>query len=140
MNIRLATKNDLYRIAEMTKDLTVHLGAFEWTVENHLKHITRRFNNAQYIHIVAESNKEIIGFTGAEQKNKRTAYMLKGYVEPKQRKKGVMRMMEAKLIEILKEKGIARLDLKVDPNNKEGINTWTALGYETISETRRKMI
>lgn len=140
MNIRLAKENDLLRIAEMTKDLTVHLGAFEWTVENHLRHVTRRFMNVKYIHIVAEDNNEIVGFTGAELKSKRTAYMLKGYVEPSQRKKGVMRLMEAKLTELLKEKGVTKIDLKDDPNNTEGINTWKALGYESISETRRKLI
>lgn len=140
MEIRLAKENDLRRIAEMTKDLTVHLGAFEWSVENHLKHINRRFNNEKFIHIVAEIDNEVVAFTGAEIKSKHTAYMLKGYVETTFRKRGIMRRMETKLIELIKEKGINKLDLKVDPNNKEGLNTWTALGYKTISETRRKMI
>ena len=140
MEIRLATKDDLYRIAEMTRDLTLHMGAFEWTVENHLKHVKRRFSNLRYIHIVAEQDNKIIGFTGVELKSKRTAYMLKGYVEPQYRKKGVMRKMEAKLIEILKEKGVTKVDLKVDSNNHEGKSTWTALGYKTIRETMRKQI
>ena len=140
MEIRLATKDDLYRIAEMTRDLTLHMGAFEWTVENHLKHVKRRFSNLRYIHIVAEQDNKIIGFTGVELKSKRTAYMLKGYVEPQYRKKGVMRKMEAKLIEILKEKGVTKVDLKVDSNNHEGKFTWTALGYKTIRETMRKQI
>lgn len=140
MEIRLAKNDDLQRIAEMTKDLTIQLNSFEWSVENHLKHVIRRFNNEKYIHIVAEIDNEVVGFTGAELKSKRTAYMLKGYVEKIHRKKGIMRRMETQLIELLKEEGINKLDLKVDPNNKEGLNTWTALGYKTISETRRKII
>ena len=138
--IRFATKDDLYRIAEMTRELTLHLGAFEWTVENHLKHVKRRFSNQRYIHLVAAQGKRIIGFTGAELKSKRTAYMLKGYVEPSYRKQGVMRQMESKLIEILREKGVSKIDLKVDSKNQEGKSTWIALGYETIRETMRKKI
>ncbi len=140
VEVRLATKNNLYRIAEMTRALTIHLGAFEWTVENHLKHVTRRFLNPRYIHIVAVKGKEIIGFTGAELKSTRTAYMMKGYVEPQHRRKGVMCLMEAMLIETLKKKGINKIDLRVDSNNKEGKNTWVALGYKTIKEVMRKQI
>jgi ribosomal protein S18 acetylase RimI-like enzyme len=140
MEIRSATKNDFYRIAEMTRDLTLHMGSFEWTVENHLKHVKRRFSNPAYIHLVAFIDDKIIGFTGAELKSKYTAYMLKGYVEPSFRRKGVMRKMEARLIEILKEKGVIKVDLKVDSNNREGKSTWTALGYKTIRETMRKQI
>jgi ribosomal protein S18 acetylase RimI-like enzyme len=140
MEIRFATKDDLFRIAEMTRDLTVHMGAFEWTVENHLKHVKRRFSNPRYIHLVAIIDCNVIGFTGAEQKSKRTAYMMKGYVEPSFRRKGVMQNMEAKLIEILRDKGVNKIDLKVDTDNKEGKNTWVALGYKTIRETMRKQI
>lgn len=140
VKIRLATKDDLYRIAEMTRDLTLHMGAFEWSVENHLKHVTRRFSNPRYIHLVAVWNKTIIGFTGAELKSTRTAYMMKGYVEPEYRKKGVMRLLEAELVKILKQKGVNKIDLKVDSDNKEGKNTWVALGYRTIRETMRKEI
>ena len=140
MENRFATKDDLYRIAEMTRDLTLHMGAFEWTVENHLKHVKRRFSNPRYIHLVAIIDGKIIGFTGAELKSKRTAYMMKGYVDPSYRRKGVMRQMEIKLIEILREKGVSKIDLKVDSNNKEGKSTWIALGYKTIRETMRKQI
>lgn len=140
MEVKYATEKDLYRIAEMTRALTVHLGAFEWSVENHYKHVKRRFENSRYIHLVALCNNKTIGFTGAEFKSKRTAYMLKGYVEPKFRKQGAMRLMEAKLIEILKEKGVNKIDLKVDASNENGVKTWSALGYKTISETRRKHI
>jgi ribosomal protein S18 acetylase RimI-like enzyme len=140
MEIRSAAKNDLYRIAEMTRDLTLHMGAFEWTAENHLKHVKRRFSNPVYIHLVAVADDKIIGFTGAVLKSKHTVYMLKGYVEPSFRRKGVMRKIEANLIEILKEKGVVKVDLKVDSNNNEGKSTWTALVYKTIRETMRKQI
>lgn len=123
MKIRIAKEKDLFRIEEMTKALTIHLGAFEWTVDNHLKHIKHRFMDERYIHIVAEDTNEIVGFTGAELISKRTAYMLKGNVEPCHRKKGVMRLMEGKLIKLLQEKGVKRIDLKVDPNNNEGLKT-----------------
>ena len=138
--IRYATKDDLQRIAEMTSDLTLHLGSFEWTVANHLKHVKRRFSNQRYIHLVAVQNNRIIGFIGAELKSKQTAYMLKGFVEPSFRKKGVMRDMESKLIEILRKKDVSKIDLKVDSQNQEGKATWMALGYETIRETMRKTI
>jgi ribosomal protein S18 acetylase RimI-like enzyme len=140
MEIRFATKGDLYRIAEMTRALTLHLGAFEWSVENHLKHVKRRFANTRYVHIVAEQNNSIIGFTGAELKTKRTAYVLKGYVEPSYRRKGVMRKLESKLIDSLREKGVSKIDLKVDSSNQEGKTTWVALGYKTIRENMRKQI
>ena len=140
MKIRHATEGDLSRIAEMTRSLTLHLGAFEWTVENHLKHVKRRFSNSRYVHLVAVEDDQIIGFTGAELKSKLTAYMMKGYVEPSYRRRGVMRQMEDKLVEILRERGVSTLELKVDSNNREGKSTWVALGYETIRETMRKQI
>lgn len=140
MEIRYATEGDLFRIAEMTRALTLHLGAFEWTVENHLRHVKRRFSNPKYIHLVATEDDKIIGFTGAELKSKRTAYMMKGYVEPIYRRRGIMRQMEGKLVEILRERGVSKIDLKVDSNNHEGKSTWVSLGYETIRETMRKQI
>ena len=140
MEVQFAAKGDLIRIAEMTRALTLHLGGFEWTVENHLKHIKRRFSNPRYTHIVTEQDNRIIGFTGAEIKSKHTAYMLKGYVEPSYRRKGIMRKMESKLIRILQEKGVSKIDLKVNTENREGKTTWVALGYKTVSETMRKQI
>ena len=65
---------------------------------------------------------------------------MKGFVELEYRKSGVMRLMEAELIKILKQKGVNKIDLKVDSNNKEGKSTWVALGYKTIRETMRKEI
>jgi len=32
MEVGLATKDDLYRIAELIRILTIHMGAYEWTV------------------------------------------------------------------------------------------------------------
>ncbi len=138
MVIRCATEQDLPRIAEMTRDLTVHMGAYTWAVDKHLKHVRRRFENSRYIHIVAELDHSIIGFTGVELKTKRTAYMLKGYVEPSCRRTGVMRAMEKRLTEILRELGISKLDLLVDSGNREGRSTWVALGYQSVRETMRK--
>jgi ribosomal protein S18 acetylase RimI-like enzyme len=140
VKIRLANEDDLYRIAEMTRALTLHMGAFEWSVENHLKNVKRRFSKPRYIHLVAVLDNNIIGFTGAELKSARTVYMMKGFVEPQYRRAGVMRQMEAELIKILKQKGVNKIDLKVDSDNKEGRNTWVALGYKTIRETMRKEI
>jgi ribosomal protein S18 acetylase RimI-like enzyme len=82
----------------------------------------------------------IVGYIGAELKSKRTAYLMKGYVEPSHRRKGVMRRLEGKLIEILREKGLSKVDLKVESKNKEGKATWNALDYSTIRETMRKQI
>jgi ribosomal protein S18 acetylase RimI-like enzyme len=140
MDVRLATRDDLYRIAELTRLLTVHMGAYEWEVENHLKHVTRRFNNSRYIHIVAVADGKVIAFTGAELKSGKSAYMFKGFVEEAYRRRGVMRVMEARLIEILRERGVNKIDLLVDTDNPEGRSTWIALGYKTIRETMRKYI
>ena len=140
VRIRTAAQDDLVRIAEMTRDLTIHHGAFQWSVRNHLIHINRRFSNPRYIHIVALVNNEIVGFTGAELKSTKTAYMLKGFVEPDFRRKGIMRKMESKLEDILREKGIAKLNLKVNSNNEEGKSTWKSLGFKTVQESMRKQI
>jgi ribosomal protein S18 acetylase RimI-like enzyme len=140
MDIRYAVEEDLLRIAEMTRALTLHLGAFEWTVENHLRHVKRRFSNSRYIHLVAVEDDEVVGFTGAEMKSGRTAYMMKGYVEPAYRRKGVMRLMEVKLVEVLRDIGVSKIYLKVDTSNQEGKSTWVALGYETVRETMMKRI
>jgi hypothetical protein len=53
MEVRFATEGDLLRIAEMTRALTIHHGAFEWTVESHLKHVRRRFSDPRYLHLLA---------------------------------------------------------------------------------------
>lgn len=94
IKVRVAKEDDLVTIAEMTRDLTIHHGAFQWSVENHLKHVKRRFFNPRYIHIIALVNYEIVGFSGAEIKSSKTAYMLKGFVEPDFRRKGIMRQIE----------------------------------------------
>ena len=138
--IRTAKKDDLVRIAEMTRDLTIHHGAFQWSIENHLKHIKRRFSNPRYFHIVATVHNKIVGFTGAELRSSKAAYMLKGFVEPSFRRKGIMRQLENRLEDILKEKGITKLDLKVNSNNEEGKSTWKALGFKTVQESMRKQI
>lgn len=140
VKMRFATEDDLIIIAEMTRDLTRHIGAFEWTIENHLKHVKRRFCNPRYIHLVAVEDEKTVGFTGAELKSKRIAYMIKGYVKPSYRRKGIMRQMEEKLVEILQKKGVSKIDLKVNSNNQEGKSTWIALGYKTIRETMQKQI
>jgi len=140
VRIRNAVKDDLVRIAEMTRDLTIHHGAFQWSVENHLKHIRRRFSNPKYIHIVALVDNRIVGFTGAELKSTKTAYMLKGFVEPDFRQKGIMRQMESRLEDLLREKGVTKLDLKVNSNNEEGKSAWKALGFKTVQESMRKQI
>lgn len=140
IKIRSAITDDLLRIAEMTRDLTIHHGAFQWSVENHLKHVKRRFLNSRYIHLVALVNEKIVGFTGAELKSTRTAYMLKGFVEPNFRRKGIMCKLEKNLEKILKKRGITKLDLKVNSSNKEGKLTWSALGFKTIQETMRKQL
>ena len=62
----------------MTGDLTLHMGAFEWTVESGLRHVKRRFANPKYIHLVAIIDDDVIDFTGVEMKSGRTAYMMKG--------------------------------------------------------------
>jgi GNAT superfamily N-acetyltransferase len=107
MKIRFATEHDLYRIAEMTRDLTHHIGAFEWKVENHLRHIKRRFASARYIYLVAVEGKVIVGYIGAELKSKRTAYLMKGYVEPSHRRKGVMRRLEDSNNSLQQRRGIS---------------------------------
>lgn len=140
VTVREATEDDLVRIAEMTRDLTLHHGAFQWSVDNHLKHVKRRFFNPRYIHLVADLEHKVIGFTGAELKSGKTAYMLKGFVEPLYRRKGIMRYMEYTLETILKQRGVIKLDLKVNSRNIEGKSTWTALGFQTIQETMRKNI
>jgi ribosomal protein S18 acetylase RimI-like enzyme len=140
VKVRDATEEDLVRIAEMTRDLTLHHGAFQWSIENHLKHVKRRFSNPRYIHLVAEQDNRLIGFIGAEIKSGKTAYMLKGFVEPAFRRKGIMRQMENALEQILKQRGITKLDLKVNSSNIEGKSTWKALGFQTIQETMRKQI
>lgn len=140
IEIRLAKKSDLHRIAEMTRDLTHHLGAFEWKVENHLKHIKRRYSDQRYFYLIAVDSEKIVGFTGAEIKSGNLAYLMKGYVEPPYRRKKIMSHLQQKLIEILHVKGISKIDLKVHSNNPEGKATWIALGYKTINETMRKQI
>jgi ribosomal protein S18 acetylase RimI-like enzyme len=140
MEIRYATEDDLVRIAEMTRALTLHHGSFVWSVENHLRHVKRRFSKPRYIHLVAEEDGQVIGFAGAELKSGRTAYMMKGFVEPTHRRQGVMRRLEGRLVEILRERGVTKIDLLVDSDNQEGKATWAALGYETIRETKRKQI
>ena len=48
--------------------------------------------------------------------------------------------MEGRLVEVLRERGVSKIDLLVDSNNPEGKATWQALGYRTIRETMRKQI
>ena len=82
----------------------------------------------------------MVGYTGAEPNSGRTAYKMKGYAEPEHRRRGIMRLIESKLIAILRERGMAPMHLLVDSSNREGKATWLARGCETVRQTMRKRL
>ena len=59
-------------------------------------------NNSRYFYLVAIEHGKIVGFSGAELKSGKLAYLMKGYVEPAYRRKKIMHRLEGKLIEILR--------------------------------------
>jgi ribosomal protein S18 acetylase RimI-like enzyme len=62
------------------------------------------------------------------------------YLQPAYRRQGIMRKLEALLIEFFQEQGVHYVELEVLSSNKLGKETWTALGYRTYKEYMRKEI
>jgi len=61
-------------------------------------------------------------------------------VKPTFRRKGVMRALEERAIQLLKEHGASTAELNVRADNEDGMGIWPALGYEPYKIVMKKRI
>jgi len=71
---------------------------------------------------------------------KEVGYISGAYVIPEFRRRGIMRTLEEKLIEVFMDKGINCVELFMLSANKSAGKTWETLGYSTFRESMRKLI
>ena len=97
---------------------------------------------------VALDDQTQIGFIGGQiQSNflpfsniSKVGYITGAYINQSYRRKGIMKLLEGRLLEFLKSKNIAYVDLNIISNNITGKTCWKRLGYETFREQMRKKI
>ena len=85
-------------------------------------------------------NGRIVGTVAAQLHGRIKGSIDDAYVKPAFRRKGVMRGLENYAIQLLKEHGAVTVELNVRADNKEGMGTWPALGYEHFKIIMRKRI
>ena len=70
----------------------------------------------------------------------KVGYLLGAYIKKEHRNKGIMGLLENKLMDFFKTKNIDYVDLNVLSENKSGKKSWEKLGYSTFREQMRKKI
>ena len=121
----MATEDDLQRIAEMTVDLINHTqsirveatGIRPWhtTVDKCLPSVRKRLENPKHVQLVAVEEGEVVGMIVAEVKTGSTAEIIKGYVEPAHRRRGISRRLDSALVKISEKRGSLGLNWRSTP-------------------------
>jgi ribosomal protein S18 acetylase RimI-like enzyme len=141
INIRKATEDDIPKLVNIYLQLReiIHPGSRKtpgWMTD----YVRGKMRQSKYSSYVAAVGEDLVGTIAVQLKEENTAYIGDAFVEPLYRRKVIMRQLEGKIIEYLKEDGVSRVELDVMSRNREGKSTWTALGYNTVKETMMKKI
>jgi ribosomal protein S18 acetylase RimI-like enzyme len=116
-------------------------------IDNMISYLTDDYKNPQTrIYIVKDDN-AIVGIAVGRIipcqppfKEKRIGLLAEAYIQPAYRGKGLMKKMEAMLLEFFKQNNVSYVELMVLSSNELGKKTWTALGYQTFREYMRKKL
>ena len=136
---------DSRRIAEMIRDLKQHVDIAEnkrpmrWSVDKINNHVLHRLEKPdRYFYLVACFDQDIIGVIEAHFRTKKRLYLMKGFVEPAFRRRGIMRSLEKQLVSHATARKVSEIELEVRTGNKEGMATWESLGYKAIKTIENK--
>ena len=136
---------DSRRIAEMIRDLKQHVDIaknkrpMRWSVDKINNHVLHRLEKPdRYFYLVACFDQDIIGVIEAHFRTKKRLYLMKGFVEPAFRRRGIMRSLEKQLVSHATARKVSEIELEVRTGNKEGMATWESLGYKAIKTIENK--
>ncbi|MFH0977070.1 MAG: GNAT family N-acetyltransferase [Spirochaetota bacterium] len=139
--------NDLVcEIKKETNDLYYQVNNLQ--IENTRILLTEILEDDNSAAFIALDDEKPVGFiSGQIQSNflplsniPRVGYISGAFIKHGYRKKGLMKLLENRMIEFFKSKNITYVDLNVINNNITGKNCWQELGYETFREQMRKKI
>jgi L-amino acid N-acyltransferase YncA len=144
MRIRKATSKDLKKIDEIYVEGSIDEGKYQFPnvsikeMKKDLdKHKTSRrqgfrryMKSKKHYWIVAEENKEIIGFGQAWIKNKDTGITESVYVDKKYRKKGIGNKIMKELIKWLKKQKLKYIESSCFIENKPSYKLHEKLGFK----------
>jgi len=141
MEIRRAKNSDLSRLAEMYLALYRHIsGPATSSLESMNRYANRKLHQKHHFTFVAEENSELIGAITVRLLSKKRGHLIDAYVEPVQRRKGVLRKLESRVRVFLKKRDVTSITLEVQSDNVEGLSSWESLGYMTYEVSMKKVI
>ena len=141
MEIHRAKLSDLPRLAEMYLDLFRHIKGFETSsLESMKRYARRKFHQKHHFIFVAVEESSIVGAVTVRMVSKRRGHLLDAYVEPSHRRRGVMKSLDQRVTQFLRKRGATTVTLEVQASNREGVETWPALGYEIYEYSMKKEI
>jgi ribosomal protein S18 acetylase RimI-like enzyme len=157
MEITVLKKEEIPEAARLYIELVHHLKNnthdpylnfdVEPPLENMIAYLESDFNNPLARVYVVKDNAAIVGLSvgriincSPPFKEKKVGCLAEAYIKPAYRGKGLMKQIEALLLEFFKQQQVSFVELEVLSTNEIGKKTWTALGYRTFREYMRKRI
>ena len=148
--IRQAKKTDLNQLMKLESEYSAYVEQFYFFCKPfaEIKSALRKFRLKQmesknFLFLVAECNKQVIGFfiVGIKKNNsffkdKKAGFIFDAFVQSKYRKKGLTKKMFNESLIWFKKQRINYIGLNVSPKNKFGLNAWQKLGFEEINQYR----
>lgn len=144
MKIRKATEKDLNRIDEIYTEGTIDekklqfpryskkkiLDELNSKKKSRISKTKKALKNKKEYWVVAEENKEIIGFGQAYLRNKDVGVTESAYVDKKHRRKGVGRKIMKELIKWIKNKKMKHIESNVLVKNTPSIKLQETFGFK----------
>ena len=141
MQIRRAKLSDLPRLAEIYLNLFRHIkGSKVSNIDAMKRYASRKLHQKGHFIFVAEKEGSLIGTLTVRMISKKRGHLLDAYVEASQRRGGVMKALEGRVTQFLRKRGVTTVTLEVQSSNREGVETWPALGYKIYEYSMKKEI
>lgn len=145
MEIRLATEQDQALITNFGNKMLAHHQTFDDFYKPVAEGVLQQ-QEPEKIALVAYDEGTPIGFIkgvfygNPADRSVPFAVLQSVWVEPQARRQGVAGQLVQQFEDVVKGKGAKQIDLHVDVRNTEGLELWSATGYETYQERRRKRL
>lgn len=146
MKIRKATLKDLARIDEIYVEGSIDESEYQFS-SNKLKEVKKDLKKYQFVRrqgfrkymkskkhywIVAEEDKNILGFGEAWIKNKDTGVTESVHVDRRYRKEGVGKRIMKEMIKWLKKQKLKHIESSCYANNKPSLEMHKKLGFKPL--------
>jgi ribosomal protein S18 acetylase RimI-like enzyme len=132
MIIKLVTKKDVARIADMYYELYCHVYKrpnSKRKKDKLIEYVEVRLKKNDYFIYKATIRKKIVGTIALKLLSSKRGYITGAYVEPDFRRNKILTDLEERALMELRNRGANRVELDVKSDNHEGMSTWNALGY-----------